>query len=204
MYNVQILSDAEFEALPYPETEISLGIADPKTNTAYVRYQNSPEALNYLVNHEVEHLIEGHGGEHSDHYRNGVYYKGAGGFLGMLAPLLSFIPGIGPLLSAGAGIGSGLMGQKEQAKQQRSFQQGGYGNQGNFSGGNQPATQFMPSQSGPAAPSVSIGQSEGASPSTGALGQQPTGSQVDRLRPDFGISSEEAFRRSKGYGLGGS
>ena len=70
MYNVQILSDAEFEALPYPETETSWGIADPTTNTAYVRYQNSPEALNYLVNHEVEHLIEGHGGTHSDHYRN--------------------------------------------------------------------------------------------------------------------------------------
>ena len=53
MYNVQILSDAEFESLPYPETEISLGIADPRTNTAYVRYTQSEELNKYLINHEI-------------------------------------------------------------------------------------------------------------------------------------------------------
>ena len=197
MYNVQILSDQEFESLPYPETETSWGIADPKINTAYVRYDKSPEVLNYLVNHEVEHLIEGHGGTHSDHYRNGVYYKGAGGILGMLAPILSFIPGIGPLLGAGAGIGSSIFGQKEQQKQQQSFGQQG------MQGSPQPQfqTSFSGLRSGPAAPSLSTGPSEGANPSTGALGQQPTGSPVDRLRSS--LSPEEQLQRSKGSGLGG-
>ena len=75
-YKVQILNDKEFENLPFPETETSFGIADPETNTAYVRYSPNKDVMNYLVNHEVEHLIEGSGGKHSDHYRNGVYYKG--------------------------------------------------------------------------------------------------------------------------------
>lgn len=73
---VEILSDTEFESLPYPETETSFGIADPEKNTAYVRYNPNKDIMSYLVNHEIEHLIEREGGVHSDHYRNGVYYKG--------------------------------------------------------------------------------------------------------------------------------
>ena len=57
MYKVEILSDAEFESLPYPETETSWGMADPSSNTAYVRYDKSHEAMNYLINHELDHLI---------------------------------------------------------------------------------------------------------------------------------------------------
>ena len=197
MYNVQILSDAEFESLPYPETETSWGIADPKSNTAYVRYDKSPEAMNYLINHELDHLIDGHGGVHSDHYRNGVYYKGFGDiFQSIIAPLASFIPGIGQILGPSLGMAGSLLNKpKTQTAQSGS----------SFSGmsGGQPSTQFMPTQTGSSAPSPSTGFGQGASGSTGALGQQPTGTPVDRMRPDFGISSEEAFRRSKGSGLGG-
>ena len=89
MYNVQILSDAEFESLPYPEMEMSLGVADPKTGTAYVRYTHSDQLNKYLVNHELEHLIEGQGGQHSNHYRNGVYYKGLADLFGPLLVMIS-------------------------------------------------------------------------------------------------------------------
>ena len=36
-FTVKILNNEEFDRLPYPEVEDSLGIADPKTNTAYIR-----------------------------------------------------------------------------------------------------------------------------------------------------------------------
>ena len=69
-YTIKILSDREFERLPYDETEVSLGIADPRTNTAYVRHVASDELQKYLINHEFDHLI----GEDKDetHLRNGV------------------------------------------------------------------------------------------------------------------------------------
>ena len=74
-YRVQVLSSQDFDNLPYPDTELSLGIADPSTNHAYIRYTGLHDVDKYLVNHEVEHLIDRSGGEHSEHYRNGVYYK---------------------------------------------------------------------------------------------------------------------------------
>ena len=74
-YRIQVLSGKDFDNLPYPDTEMSLGIADPSTNHAYIRYTGLQEVDKYLINHEVEHLIDRSGGEHSEHYRNGVYYK---------------------------------------------------------------------------------------------------------------------------------
>ena len=192
-YKIQILSDEEFESLPYPETTVSLGIADPKTNTAYVRYTQSDELNKYLINHELEHLIDGHGGEHSDHYRNGVYYKGFGQVLGGIAPFLNFIPGIGPLLSIGAGLGGGIMNSRDQAKQQKqSMMQQGYQQQ-------QPQYAFPSQQDRTAAPTMGTAPtSMGASGSTGALGQQPSGSPVDKLRTGY---DEIMAQRQKGYGF---
>ena len=63
-YTVKILNNEDFNRLPYKEVEDSLGIADPKTNTAYVRDTHIDAANQYLINHEVEHLIEGKGGTH--------------------------------------------------------------------------------------------------------------------------------------------
>jgi len=197
MYKVEILSDAEFESLPYPEMEMSLGVADPATKTAYVRYTQSDAVNKYLINHELEHLIEGHGGEHSDHYRNGVYYKGFGEIFQSIIPLaLSFIPGIGPAAGAGAGALFGAQGQKSAMKQQSSGQPG----QG-FSGFNQgmPSPEFRPSQTGPAAPNISTGPGQGASGGTGALGGQLAGSHVDKLRPDLTQEQGNQGNFSKGF-----
>ena len=119
MYSVTVLSDKEFEALPYPEMEQSLGVADPTTNSAYVRYTGLAEVDKYLVNHELEHLIEGAGGEHSDHYRNGLYYKGFMDVFKTVAPAAaSFIPGIGPFLGPAMGVGFGLSDARQQQKRQ--------------------------------------------------------------------------------------
>lgn len=163
--NIQILSDAEFDSLPYPEVEVSLGIADPDINTAYVRQTHMPELTQYLVNHEIEHLIEGHGGKHSDHYRNGVYYKGFGQLLPTIVSLFSDVGGM-VLKSREA---------SKQAKQQNSMMQ-----QSQFS---QPPTSFAPTQTGFGAPSTPTGAGAGASGGTGALGGNLTGSPVDKIRP---------------------
>ena len=55
-YEIKILNDKDFDSLPYEEVSVSLGVADPKTNTAYVRNTQNDELNKYLVNHELEHL----------------------------------------------------------------------------------------------------------------------------------------------------
>ena len=77
---IQILSDDEFEALPYAETGISLGLADTNKGEAYVRYTANKELQEYLINHELEHLT-GEDRDEIHHDGNGVYYKGFGNVL---------------------------------------------------------------------------------------------------------------------------
>ena len=186
MYQVKVLSDKEFEELPYPDMAASLGVADPKTNTAYVRYTGVEGVDQYLVNHELEHLIEGHGGEHSNHYRNGVYYKGFGEILQAAAPALAFIPGIGPIASAGAGIGGTAIANR-QAKKRASSMGGGF--QGGDSFGGSPEMNPMDSFK-PASPNIvspgSNANSFGRSSGTGAIGQMSGGgSPIDRVKGFF-------------------
>ena len=108
-YQVKILSSKDFDELPIPNVRESLGVADPKKKTAYVRYTSVPALNKYLVSHELEHLL----GEDKTHFRDGYYYKDAGGFmkwflpvgLGLLGTL--FAPGIGSALGWGSGAGAG-------------------------------------------------------------------------------------------------
>ena len=202
-YKIQVLSDQEFDNLPYPESETSLGIADPETGTAYVRFTHFPELNKHTINHELEHLIEGHGGKDSHHYRNGVYYKGFGEILQMAAPLLSFIPGVGPLLSAGAGVGGGFASQKSPQKQMsQGGSQGGFGGFGNSGMQSSAPTEFRPSQSGPAAPSITSPAGQGASGGTGAVGQSDLGSPVDAVRKQL-QGNQGNFQKGNYAGRGG-
>lgn len=179
MYNVQILSDKEFESLPYPEMETSLGVADPRNRTAYVRYTQSEELNKYLVNHELEHLIDGHGGTHSNHYRNGVYYKGFGD---LFSPLLGMV--------------SSFLSPKQQAQPQSQPQ--------SYSQQQAPVTSFPSQQGAGGSPSVG-GSPIGAGPSggTGALGSGLTGSPVDKLRGALQTGNQGSFAKGN-YGLRGA
>ena len=145
---VKILSDQEFEALPYPEMSQSVGVADPKTKTAYVRRTHIPIIDAFTIAHELEHLEDGHEGVHADHYRNGVYYKGVGDIAKTSAVIgANFIPGIGPLVSAGMGAGFGAIDARKAQKS------GGMNMASNFSGqmgGQQsPMESFQPQVSQP-------------------------------------------------------
>src|SRR3990167_5048866 len=103
-YSIKILSNEEFEKLPYKHSDIALGLADPKSNTAYVRYSAYPELNKYLIDHEFEHLLEEHGTDEID----GVRYK-----IPILGPLIS---GIGSLASkALPAIGGALGGAVSKA-----------------------------------------------------------------------------------------
>src|SRR3989338_2113702 len=67
MLSVKILSDEEFDVLPYPEARISMGVADTKIGQAFVRYTASEELNKYLIEHELEHLL----GEDRDEIHHG-------------------------------------------------------------------------------------------------------------------------------------
>src|SRR3990167_4115687 len=104
MYTVKVLSEKEFERLPYGRAREALGVADPKTNTAYVRYTAYPELNKYLIDHEFEHLVE----EVPTDEIDGVRYK-----IPILGPLIS---GIGSLASkALPAIGGALGGAVSKA-----------------------------------------------------------------------------------------
>lgn len=101
-YSVKILSSEEFNRLPYARVETSLGLADPATNTAYVRHSSIPELNKYLIDHEFEHLIE----EIATDEVDGIRYKDLGGiFNGIGGGIKS---GIGALGSGFGNVASGI------------------------------------------------------------------------------------------------
>jgi len=112
-YEAKFLNDEEFDALPYPETDVSLGIADPETRMAYVRRSGVPVVDAFRLAHELEHLDEHGQGIYSDHFKNGVYYKrnswiapAAGGLAAIFAPAM--LPALLGSGVAAGGAGSAL------------------------------------------------------------------------------------------------
>ena len=79
-YKAIFLDDSQFEALPYRDMGDKVGVADPKTKTAYARKSGIPIIDAFNIMHELEHLEDGHEGVHADHFdpEHGVYYKGFG------------------------------------------------------------------------------------------------------------------------------
>ena len=135
-YQIKILSDEEFEKLPYREVDISLGLADTKTNTAYVRYVANEELQKYLINHELEHLV-GADRDEIHHDGNGVYYKGFGNVFSALGQGASNIAsgigqGVGQL---GSNIGRSIGGAASSIGQGISNLSGSLGKAMNFGGG---------------------------------------------------------------------
>lgn len=107
-YSIKILSDDEFEQLPYKRVPTALGVADPAINTAYVRQVAHPELQKYLIDHEFEHLIE----EVPTDEEDGVRYKDFGGsmkkFGSFALPIAGALTG-NPLLAAAGGAAGGAL-----------------------------------------------------------------------------------------------
>ena len=184
MYEVKVLSNEEFNALPYPDMDRSLGVADPSTNTAYVRYTGLDVVDKHLIIHELDHLIDGHGGVHSDHYRNGVYYKDIGQTLQTAAPFAAMIPGVGPLISVGMGAGGGALSARSQKKKMGSNSMSGM--MGSVAGG--PMDSFTPDMidEKPSAPNIVAPGGSGSGTGSNAIGgMMGGGSPIERVRGFF-------------------
>lgn len=112
LYTIKILSDEEFDKLPFKHAKESLGAADQSTMTAYVRKVHFSEATKDLtamtLRHEVEELIA----KTSPHEEDGIRYKkGIGGlklFKDIIAPTAAFLAGnfVGGPIVGGAAAGA--------------------------------------------------------------------------------------------------
>jgi len=186
MYTVKFLDNESFDNLPYKKVSESVGVADRNKGVAYVRDTGDPLMI-FNAYHELEHLKGDDLGEHESPGEDGVYYKDAGGWMQTAAPFLSIIPGIGPLLSAGAGIGGGIMSNKAQAKQQSQQMQSQQ----------QPAMQqftpSMPSQSTAAPATSAIGGGQGGGMEGAGMGQGAAG----KIRSTQELA--QLAMRSKGF-----
>lgn len=165
-YKVHFVDDETFNGLPGRSMDTKLGVAYPESGEAYVRKTGSNVVDVFTLAHELEHL---QGDDLDEHYdaENKAFYKDFGQTLQAVAPVASFIPGIGGLVSAGAGIGGKLMSNNYQAKQAKSSmnqltgqQPGGAFDQ--FQNGNQPNIIQ--------APGNNFGAAGGSGNSTGGLG----------------------------------
>jgi len=107
MYSVKVLSNEEFNQLPYKDVEVSLGLADPHTNTAYVRASELGELQKYVVNHEFDELVMSES-MHEDP-ETGIRYKKFSDIGSMALPVIGGLLG-SPFGPIGAGIGAGLGG----------------------------------------------------------------------------------------------
>src|SRR3990167_11538861 len=160
-YKAVFLDDTEFESLPYRDMGEKIGVADPRTKTAYARKSGIPVIDAFTIMHELEHLEEGHEGVHADHYdpELGVYYKGfdnlfsaiGGGLSNMGGAVARGASNVGGALSSGAGAisrgvgglfggGQGMSGVGKQAIPSP------YGMSANASGGGSPLDPFTSSR----------------------------------------------------------
>ena len=89
MLQVKIMSDKEFERLPYKNVSTSLGCADKKTNTAYIRQTKFPKVNLLTIEHELEELFL----KHSPHEIDGIRYLSFSDFLSGGSSLLGTAAG---------------------------------------------------------------------------------------------------------------
>lgn len=124
MYTVKILSNDEFDKLPYSKTKTSLGMADPKTNIAYIRDTGYNDITKATIGHELDELIA----KTSPHEVDGIRYKDLGSSLSGLFgggakqaaptnnPFSSFNPvGSGSTFNLGNNSGSGALAGFQKA-----------------------------------------------------------------------------------------
>lgn len=70
-YTVKVLSDAEFNSLPYKHAKDALGLADRKNGTAYIRKTDIRPIQQFVTEHELSELIS----RVSPHDEDGIRYK---------------------------------------------------------------------------------------------------------------------------------
>lgn len=100
-YTIHIVDDAVFDDLPYKHAKESLGLANAKTQTAYVRRTGVKNIDRNTLEHEFDELLQ----KVSPHEEDGIRYKKGGAWRQILPVMLAFVPGVGPALSAASAVG---------------------------------------------------------------------------------------------------
>lgn len=99
-YEIKVLQSDEFDSLPYEGISDSLGFADVKSGKVFVRQTGSHELNRYLINHEIDHLVEDHA---TDEDKNGIRHKKFSDVLRHFYNPLN-IGGMGPLSDSNKGF----------------------------------------------------------------------------------------------------
>ncbi len=153
MYNVQLLTDVEFDKLPYKHASNHevCGLANPQNNTAYVRHNMTAGMRLLTIDHELQELTS----KFSEHEEDGIRYgwfkkltgistpqfiKQSGNNIGSWAPQVAGtiltamgMPYIGVPL---AGIGSGIHNYQSTGSYGSAAISGVAGGAGAYFGGN--------------------------------------------------------------------
>ena len=128
-YEIRIVSNEEFDSLPYKKAKTSLGLADAKTGVAYIRETGVRELDQATIDHEFDELVS----KISPHEEDGIRYKSGGGLGGILAPILGAAITVlsgGTLAPLGVAVGSaGSIGTSQYSKVQKPEK---YGKPGQF------------------------------------------------------------------------
>ena len=114
MYTVKYLSDQEFDMLPYKYARESLGCADAKTGTAYIRQTGIKPLDAYVTEHELDELVA----KVSPHEQDGIRYKKGKDIFrkigGAIVGVVTGNPWLGAAVGTGLGFGLGKGGFKER------------------------------------------------------------------------------------------
>ena len=87
-YRIKILSNAEFDKLPYKHAKDALGCADKATGTAYIRDTQCKELNETTMEHELQELLA----TVSPHEVDGIRYKRVMDIIKPVITVLSWIP----------------------------------------------------------------------------------------------------------------
>lgn len=107
-YSIKVLTNEEFDRLPYDGVGDSLGLADVPNGRVFVRNTHIPELNEYLLDHELDHLVEETPTDcdHTGNIRYKKFRQGAGNVGAIALPIIGAALG-GP---AGAAIGGAAGG----------------------------------------------------------------------------------------------
>lgn len=107
-YSIKVLTNDEFDRLPYDGVGDSLGLADVPNGRVFVRNTHIPELNSYLLDHELDHLVEETPTDcdHTGNIRYKKFRQGVGNVGAVALPIIGAALG-GP---AGAAIGGAAGG----------------------------------------------------------------------------------------------
>lgn len=118
MYEINILENDEFDALPYKHAKTALGMADAAAGKAYIR-RTGVEALDAnTIRHEFDELLQ----KVSPHEEDGIRYKSGGSLGSIFAPILGGLaylinPALG--IAVGAGLKAGTAAHSSSVKPEK-------------------------------------------------------------------------------------